>query len=418
MSSLEASDPQIDSVTRLTQRLKWALQDRFHDIWVSGEISNLSQAQSGHIYLTLADDNAQLRTVIWRTQAEQVDFELADGMQVVCRGEIDIYPPRGTYQLIVRHIEPVGVGALQLALKKLHARLEAEGLFAAERKRSLPRIPRRVAVVTSPAGAAIQDFLKVVTRRWPALEILVVPARVQGAGAAQEIAQGIVVAGLLQERPDVVVVTRGGGSAEDLWCFNEELVVRAIAECPIPVISGVGHEIDVTLSDLVADVRALTPSEAAELLVPDRQDMIRLLNASQQRMQNSLRSTVARARERLTAIRTRRIFQAPEDLLNVARRRVDDLGARLENRMSRNLEQQAARFSLMAQRLEAVSPLAVLGRGYSVTQTEDGQTLRDADNLQMGQTIVTQLARGKIESNVTGVNEALTANPSAESKSG
>ncbi len=411
MNPPDSTHPQVLSVTRLTQQLKRTLQARFQDIRVSGEISNLTRAHSGHLYLTLGDDHAQLKTVVWRSDAERIGFELADGMQVVCRGEIDIYPPRGTYQLIVRHIEPLGLGALQVALRQLHARLEAEGLFAAERKRALPRFPRRVAVVTSPAGAAIQDFLQVATRRWPALQVLVIPARVQGEGAAREIAEGVVVAGMLRDRPDVVVVTRGGGSAEDLWSFNDELVVRAIAECQIPVISGVGHEIDVTLSDLAADVRALTPSEAAELVVPLRLEFMQSLANIRKRMQGSLEIALARARERLTAIATRRVLAVPEEMLNVARRQVDELELRLDELVQRAHEQRTNRLSLVAERLHAISPLQVLARGYSVTQTVAGDSIRNADQLKTGQTICTQLAQGRLESIVQRIESGPSPSP-------
>lgn len=395
------------SVTALTQRLKWTLQEKFRDVWVSGEISNFTSARSGHVYLTLNDDNAQLRAVLWKNDAGKVTFDLADGMQVVCRGEIDIYPPRGTYQLVVRYIEPLGLGALQLALKKLHARLEAEGLFAADRKKPLPAYPRRIAVVTSPTGAAIQDFLKVLVRRWPNIEVTIIPARVQGDGSAKEIAEGIVVAGLLRPRPDVVVVTRGGGSAEDLWSFNEEIVVRAIAACEIPVISGVGHEIDVTLTDLVADVRALTPSEAAELVVPTRMELDELLLNLQRRLRSTLQVSVNRARERLNSIQSRRVMQSPGDLLTVPMRRVDDLGLRLDSVIVRLMEKERNRLAIQAERLHAISPLGVLARGYSVTQKTNGETIRNACSVDIGAQIVTRLAQGTIKSTVDALTNEL-----------
>ncbi len=398
MPAIPPENENILSVTGLTQRLKWALQEKFRDVWVSGEISNFTSARSGHIYLTLNDDNAQLRAVLWKNDASKVAFDLADGMQVVCRGEIDIYPPRGTYQLVVRHIEPLGLGALQLALKKLHARLEAEGLFAAERKKPLPAWPRRIAVVTSPTGAAIQDFLKVLIRRWPNIEVMIIPARVQGDGSAREIAEGVVVAGLLKPPPDVVVVTRGGGSAEDLWSFNEEIVVRAIAECEIPVISGIGHEIDVTLADLAADVRALTPSEAAELVVPLRLELDELLANFRRRLQSSLKSSITRAQVRLRAVQSRRVLQSPGDLLTVPMRRVDDLGLRLDSVIVRILEKERNRIAIQAERLHAISPLGVLARGYSVTQTLAGATIRSGNSVNVGERIITRLAHGTIQS--------------------
>lgn len=394
------NEPKVLTVTRLTQKLQWTLRNSFHEVWVTGEISNLTQPASGHVYLTLADDTAQMKAVIWRSDAESINFDLKNGMEVICRGEIDIYPPRGVYQLIVRHVEPKGVGAQQLALKKLHARLAAEGLFDADRKRPLPSMPGKIAVVTSPSGAAIQDFLQVITRRWPAMEVMIIPARVQGEEAALEIAQGIVVAGLLEERPDVLVVTRGGGSAEDLWSFNDERVVRAIAACEIPVVSGVGHEIDVTLSDLVADVRALTPSEAGELVVPVRSQVVATVNELGHRMNAALLRSAEVARQRLRMIESRRVMTDPEQLLHVARRRVDELELRLGNAGGRNIERCENRMAVLSGRLQAISPLNVLARGYSVTQTLAGETIRRASQVKAGDRIISRLAEGTIESEI------------------
>ncbi len=258
-----ASEPL--SVSQLTLLIKESLETEFPAVWVSGEVSDVAKPQSGHVYLTLKDKQAQIRGIIWRTVAARLKFDLRDGQEVVCRGGLDVYPPRGVYQLIIRQIEPLGVGALQLALRQLHQRLAAEGLFDPSHKQPLPRFPQRVAFVTSPTGAAIRDFLEVARRRWSGVQVLVIPAKVQGAGAAADIVRGIETANRLADPPDVLVVGRGGGSLEDLWCFNEEPVVRAIYASRIPVVSAVGHEIDVTLSDLVADVRALTPSEAASV---------------------------------------------------------------------------------------------------------------------------------------------------------
>jgi exodeoxyribonuclease VII large subunit len=388
------------TVSQLTRQLQHTLRDRFADVWVAGEISSLSQPASGHIYLTLGDDRAQIRGVIWRSDAERLEFQLQDGLQVICRGQIDIYPPRGAYQLIIRQLEPEGVGAQQLALKQLHARLAAEGIFDADRKRPLPLLPRRVAVVTSPTGAAVRDFLQVVTRRWPDIEILVIPARVQGSEAALEIAQGIVVASHLRRRPDVLVVTRGGGSAEDLWSFNDERVVRAVAASPLPVVSAVGHEIDVTLCDLAADVRALTPSEAGELVVPLRRQVQASLGDLRLRMQQALQKTLNEARQRLQALQSRRVLTEPEQLLHVARRQVDELEFRLVQIIRRQLERGEHKVAVVAGRLQAVSPLNVLARGYSVTETRDGRLIRSADDVQPGDEIRTRLQHGEVSSQV------------------
>jgi len=283
-------DQEILSVTALSLMVKETLSSNFASVWVDGEVSNVSQPQSGHIYLTLRDEHSQIRAVIWRGTAAKLRFDVQDGLKVLCNGEIDVYPPRGSYQLIIRQIEPRGQGALQLALRQLRDRLAAEGLFDAQHKKPLPAFPRRIAVVTSPTGAAIRDFLEVAARRWHGPRFLVIAARVQGDSAAEEIERGIVLANRLDPSPDVLVVTRGGGSLEDLWSFNEERVVRAIFSSRIPVVSAVGHEIDVTLSDLVADRRALTPSEAAEIVVPSAVEISERLLQIKNRMTASLRS--------------------------------------------------------------------------------------------------------------------------------
>ncbi len=405
MSKSNAPAKQVLTVSRLTQKLQWTLRDSFPNLWVSGEISNLTQPQSGHIYLTLGDENAQLKAVIWRSTAQRVGFDLQNGMQVICHGEIDVYPPRGVYQLIIQKIEPKGVGTQQLALKKLHAKLAAEGLFDAERKQPIPVMPRRIGVVTSPTGAAVRDFLQVVNRRWPNLDILIIPARVQGEGAAKEIAQGICLAANLADRPDVLVVTRGGGSAEDLWSFNDEDLVRTIANCPLPVISAVGHEIDVTLSDLVADVRALTPSEAGELVVPVKQHLNRNLNELQGRLHTALLRRIDRAREKLLSLGSRRVLKEPDHLLNVARRNVDELEMRMEHACHQQMQQRENAIAVLAGRLQAISPLNVLSRGYSVTESIEGEILRNAGEARLGSRIITRLATGKIESQIVGIEK-------------
>ena len=405
MSNSNAPAKQVLTVSRLTQKLQWTLRDSFPNLWVSGEISNLTQPQSGHVYLTLGDENAQLKAVIWRSTAQRIGFDLQNGMQVICRGEIDIYPPRGVYQLIIQKIEPKGVGSQQLALKKLHAKLAAEGLFDAERKRAIPVVPRRIGVVTSPTGAAIRDFLQVVNRRWPNLNILIIPARVQGQGAAREIAEGVSLAANLADRPDVLVVTRGGGSAEDLWSFNDEELVRTIANCPLPVISAVGHEIDVTLSDLVADVRALTPSEAGELVVPEKQHLTNSLNDLQLRIRTALIRRIEMAREQLRSIESRRVLKEPDHLLNVARRNVDELEMRMQYACNQQMQQRENTIAVLAGRLQAISPLNVLSRGYSVTESAEGEILSNAAEARLGSHIITRLATGKIESQIVGIEK-------------
>lgn len=401
----DAAEDQVLSVSELTVLVKDLLEGSFPSVWVSGEISNFARPQSGHCYFTLKDDRAQIRAVMWRGAAGRVPFEIEDGLEVVCQGHLDVYAPRGSYQLVVEQMQPRGVGALELALRKLREKLAAEGLFDAERKKPLPAFPRRIGFVTSPTGAAIRDFLEVLRRRWHGVEVLVIPVRVQGDGAAQEIAAGIEAAHRMRERVDVLVVGRGGGSLEDLWAFNEEVVVRAIAAAEIPIVSAVGHEIDVTLSDLAADRRALTPSEAAELVVPSSEDVRALLRNYQQRLQGSLRARVDGARMRLDSIASRRVFRRPFDRIHDLQRELDELERRATSSMKHLLTHTQSRIENLAGKLESLSPLGVLRRGYSVTQrAEDGAVVRDAEQVQAGETIETRLARGRIISRVAEIH--------------
>ena len=260
------------SVTQLTREIKNLVEGQIGLQWVAGEVSNCRPARSGHIYFTLKDQYSQIAAVVWRLTAERLKFQLKDGMEVIALGPVEVYAARGNYQLIIEQLVPKGVGALETALRQLKEKLEKEGLFDPARKRPVPRVPRRIALITSPTGAAVKDMLQVITRRWPAADVLLMPVKVQGEGAAAEIAYALRNVHRIPD-VDVVVTGRGGGSLEDLWAFNEEPVARAIAECPFPVISAVGHEIDVSIADLVADVRALTPSEAGELVVPSREEL-------------------------------------------------------------------------------------------------------------------------------------------------
>jgi exodeoxyribonuclease VII large subunit len=404
----EGDAPRPITVAELTAQIKSLLEHEVAPQWVAGEVSNLSRPSSGHCYFTLKDDTAQIRAVMWRGTAARLGFDLTDGIEILCFGRIDVYAPRGSYQLVVSQAEPRGVGALEQALRKLRDRLAAEGLFAAQRKRPLPAFPRRVAFVTSPTGAAIRDFLEVLRRRWQGVDVLVVPARVQGVGAAQEIADGIAAVNRLRHRPDVLVVGRGGGSLEDLWCFNEEVVVRAIAASAIPVVSAVGHEIDVTLSDLVADRRALTPSEAAELVAPSSDEVVARLDQWRQRMQRSLASRLAEVRQRLAHLAQCRFLRQPSKLVEDSMRQVDDLEQRLTRGLQLARSSADARLAQLAGRLESLSPLAVLGRGYSVTtRARDGKVVRRGDQLAAGDEIVTQLEQGRIVSRVVATTSEL-----------
>jgi len=406
------------SVSELTGQIKGALEGQFASVWVSGEVSNFSRPQSGHCYLTLKDETAQIRAVMWRTVASRVRFDLDDGLEVICQGYLDLYAPRGSYQLVIQKIEPKGLGALELALRRLREKLTAEGLFAPERKRPLPRFPRRIAFVTSPTGAAIRDFLEVLRRRWRGAHVLVVPVRVQGDGAGAEIAAGIELVNRLAQPVDVLVVGRGGGSLEDLWAFNEEVVVRAIHASRIPVVSAVGHEIDITLSDLVADLRALTPSEAAERVVPLADELLVYLDRQRQRLNMALAGRAAASRARLDNLASCRVFRRPLERVHLLQRGLDELAARSSRAIDRRLEVARGAVDARAGQLASLSPLGVLGRGYSLTsRLADGRLLRSASEAAVGDILRTRLAEGEVTSRVESVNFAagtVDASPRAD----
>jgi len=394
----ESKQRDILSVTRLSQAIKYKLNQNFQSVWVSGEISSMTQPSSGHVYLTLKDKNSQINGVIWRSDAELLKFQPTNGLKVVCRGGVDTYPQRGTYQLVIRQMQPMGMGGLELALRQLREKLTAEGLFAPERKKPLPRFPKHIAVVTSPTGAAIRDFLQVLTRRWSNIRVTIVPAKVQGPGSAEEVATGIRLCNHIADPIDAIVVTRGGGSMEDLWSFNSELVVRAIANSNIPIISGVGHEIDVTLSDLAADVRALTPSEAAERLTPNLSDVTNWLATTHQRMTQSLVQRVRGAHEQLASVVSRPALANPLERIRQSAMELDFI----ENRMDRAATQKLKSFEQslveLAARMESINPLSVLARGYSLTTNAEGKLINDSKEVAIGDKIRTRLAGGTLKS--------------------
>ncbi|MAT13370.1 MAG: exodeoxyribonuclease VII large subunit [Rhodopirellula sp.] len=399
--------PQLLSVSQLNTAAKDLLGAAFGDVWVVGEVSDLSRPSSGHFYFSLKDEEATIRAVLWRSSASRLPFQIEDGQQLVCRGKIDLYVVRGSYQLVVNHAEPKGVGGLQLAFEQMKRQLAAEGLFDEEHKQSPPWLPRKIAFVTSPSGAAIRDFLEVIRRRWSNVHVIVIPARVQGAEASGEIAAGIRTANGLADPPDLLVVGRGGGSMEDLWCFNEEEVVRAIFDSAIPVISAVGHEIDVTLSDLVADRRALTPSEAAELAVPSEADVRGVLEANQQRLVSTLQSRVLRARQQLETLALRPVLNRPEELIEQRARLVDDWEQRLKRAMHDHVGRGKEKVALATAGLNALNPLGVLQRGYSVTQDTSGNVIQKVNDVQDGQEMVTRVMDGKIYSTVVQSREEI-----------
>lgn len=393
------------SVTELTAHIKDLLESSFPQVWVSGEISNCARPQSGHYYFCLKDDRSQIRAVVWRSTAARLRYDIEDGMEVICRGRLDVYPPRGSYQLVVDQMLPNGIGALELALRKLQEKLAAEGLFDPGRKRSLPPFPRRIGVVTSPTGAAVRDFLEVLRRRWYGAQVLIIPARVQGDGAADEIAAQIHLANRLRPQLDVLVVCRGGGSLEDLWAFNEEPVVRAIAASHIPTVSAVGHEIDVTLADLAADVRALTPSEAAERVLPAQTDVLQAVQNHRRRLLIAMNRRLERARTRCEALSTRRPFRRPFDHIHDLAHRIDELSVRGLRAIRQEYRAKRDRLSAIAGKLDSLSPVGVLSRGYSITQKEDtGEVVRNANNVMVGERLVTRFADGRATSRVEDVH--------------
>jgi exodeoxyribonuclease VII large subunit len=366
-----------ETVGGLTERIKDALEAGFGEVAIRGEVSNLARPRSGHLYFSLKDDEASLRVVMWRSDAQRLPFDLADGLAVRLLGRLTVYKPRGEYQVVAQAVEPEGMGAHELAMRQLLARLSAEGLFDPARKRPLPRFPRRIAVVTSPTGAAVRDLLQVTGRRWAGTDVLIIPTRVQGIGVGREIAAAIGLAGAAPGI-EVVVLARGGGSAEDLSPFNDEVVARAIAACPVPVVAAVGHEIDVTIADLVADRRALTPSEAGELVVPDAAEVAMHLDRLGQALHHA---GAARLRD--------------------ARTRLDALARGLSAAATHDMERRRHRLDRLKTSLDALNPEAVLARGYSLTLAEDGRTiLRDPSQAPAGTLLHPILSSGRLRSRV------------------
>ena len=388
------------TVSQLTREVKDLIEANFPLVRVIGEVSNCTVAGSGHVYLTLKDESAQMRAVMWRSRASRLKFEIYDGLEVVASGPIEVYEARGSYQLIIEQLIPQGVGALELAFRQLQEKLAADGLFDPERKRPLPLFPQRIALITSPTSAAVRDLLQVITRRWQAVDVIIMPVLVQGDGAAEEIAEALHSVHKIPN-VDVVITGRGGGSLEDLWAFNEDIVARAISECPIPVISAVGHEIDVSISDLVADRRALTPSEAGELVVPLRTEVLRELMQRQNQLTTGLRERAQRARLQLEAISSRRVFSRPLERIHDLNTRLDELAERIIRNGRQRITASFKDIATLAASLDALSPLKILQRGYSITErSQTGELIRAADQLSPGEEIKTRLATGQVISRV------------------
>ena len=411
------------TVKSLTAELRGLLAERFGDVWVAGEITGAKLAASGHYYFSLKDDEAQLRCACFRPVARYLKFKPQDGIEVLARGRIDVYEARGEYQLLVEALEPRGVGALQLAFEQLKKKLAAEGLFDPARKRPLPKLPRRIGIVTSPTGAVIRDMLNILGRRFPGMHIRLYPAQVQGEGSAGQVVRGIEH---FSESgwPEVVIVARGGGSLEDLWTFNEESVARAIAACSVPVISAVGHETDFTIADFVADLRAPTPSAAAELVIPTRDSLLEQISTHLGKVCQAMRYRLARAAlrveqqgiGRLNAVIGRRIGRATQryDELDerlrkldlrlrfaAAHRRLDAADSIAERLVGLRLTRSRARLDELDAHLRQLSPLAVLDRGYAIVESEEGKLLRDAAGAPEGASIGVRLAKGRLRARVT-----------------
>jgi exodeoxyribonuclease VII large subunit len=392
------------SVSDLTARLREVIEGSFPSLWVAGEVSNFTRAASGHWYFTLKDSRCQIRAAMFRAFNLRMKFDPRDGLQILARGRLTVYDPRGEYQFIVEEIQPKGVGAAEMALRQLKEKLLTRGYFDPKRKRRLPRFPKRVGLVASASGAAIRDLIELFAQRWPRTELILRPSRVQGDGAGTEIAAAIRllnhvhINGVLAL--DAIVLGRGGGSVEDLWAFNEEIVAEAIYRSHVPVVSAVGHEVDVTIADLVADHRAETPSAAVVALVPHRLELQENLQELESRLRDAINHRLRLGRQRLEQLTSRPVFRRPLHRLLQLEQQLIEREERLRRAMNQRLIQAYERIKSSASRLETLSPLNVLTRGYSLTLTNDGQLVRDATDVEPGDEIVTRLAHGEIRSTV------------------
>jgi exodeoxyribonuclease VII large subunit len=388
------------TVTELTRRLKGAVEPAFQDVWVSGEVGNLRRQSSGHVYFGLKDADASVDAVLWASTARKVKFDLRDGTEVVARGRIEIYAPRGRYQLVVQEVEPRGAGARALALQQLRERLAAEGLLDLARKRPLPFLPARIGVATSTSGAALQDFLRVVHGRFPGARVLVAGCRVQGEGAAATVISALRL--LVDFGVDVAVVTRGGGSADDLWEFNDEELARAIAACPVPVVSAVGHEVDVTVADLVADVRAATPTHAAEVVVPVRDDLLANLSALRGRLVRAEGNALGERRRVLRALRAE--LSDPRRVLSDHRRRLDEALHRAAAWSASTFRRESMRLAGLAARLEPANVGKILSHGFALALAH-GRPLRSSAEAAPGDPLRVVLGEGWLDARVESRNQ-------------
>ena len=391
-------EKQIVSVSDITRQIKMSLEQRFPRVWIQGEISNFKHHTSGHLYFTLKDEGAQISATMWRNRVASLLFTPEDGMKVIARGGITVYPPRGSYQIDVEQLTPVGMGELQIAFDRLKQKLAGEGLFDESRKRPLPMFPERIGIITSETGAALQDMRTVIARRFPCVELILAPVRVQGAGASDEIAQA------LREmnrhgKVDVIVVGRGGGSLEDLWAFNEEVVARAIFASEIPVVSAVGHEIDFTIADFVADLRAPTPSAAAEMIVPDRLELLELLRNNEYTMRQALAQMITTNRERIRSLVASYAFNRPKDMIREFVQRVDELHRSIGTNIAHRYERAAQGIESLVKRIRGASPRSILRRGYAIVRRgESVVTL--AQSLKRDDEATIELQDGKVVTKV------------------
>jgi len=399
-------------VAELTRYLRDLLEgdDNLQDIWVQGEVSNFSRPSSGHIYFTLKDASASLRCVMWRNAAARLPFLPRDGDAIEAHGSIGVYEAGGQYQLYADLLRPVGEGALYQEFLRLKARLEAEGLFAPERKRPLPRWPKRIGIVTSPTGAALRDMLNTLRRRYPLVEVILAPVPVQGDDAPPQIAAALESLNRTAT-PDVILVARGGGSIEDLWAFNDERVARAIAASAAPVISGVGHETDFTIADFASDLRAPTPTAAAELATPNRTDLLAALQEDMGRLNRAVLSVLNEQRWELRALENRLALHSPRLRLRSDRQRLDEFTRRGERALLHRLQLQRERLNGLEQRLLSLNPLAILGRGFAILSDSQGRTVRSRTQVQAGDRLVAQVSDGRFDVEVLPETEALAKGP-------
>lgn len=409
------SDRKIFSVGELTNRIKFVLEDGFEDVLVEGEISNFRVYPSGHAYFSLKDASSVLQCVLFRRSRASLGIDLSDGVCAVLGGRISVYPPRGQYQMVVSAAELKGEGALQLAFERLKRKLFEEGLFETDRKKAIPFYPAHIAVVTSPTGAAVRDMIKVLKRRAGSVKVSVSPALVQGKKAAADLVRAVreieeydrrVRNGEVKDLPiELVIIGRGGGSLEDLWAFNDEELARSLASFEIPVISAVGHEIDFTISDLVADLRAATPSAAAEAAVPVREELLEDIAGSVRRARSAVLRRLENEKRQLDSLKKRYVMRAPLNFVLQHEQRLDEIRRRAGKALSDKLHKERARYEKIATKLKALSPLGVLKRGYSIT-FKSGSVITSAGSIKKGEKLLTRFYKGCAESTVTKSEEA------------